>query len=81
MPLVGGAAKMTLKHAMMDKDGLAQTVLKDLVGYETQKVVFTSQGGQGGQNTAPPQNAPGSPGKRRRAEAEDGQESNGMDLC
>jgi hypothetical protein len=72
---------MTLKHAIMDKEGLAQTVLKDLVGYETQKVVFTSQGGQGGQKTAPPQSAPGSPGKRRRAEAEDGQESNGMDLC
>ena len=77
---MGGAAKMTLKHAMMDKDGLAQTVLKDLVGYETQKVVFTSQGGQGGQNTAPPQNAPGSPGKRRRAEEED-EKPNGMDLC
>ena len=78
---MGGAVKMTLKHAIMDKEGLAQTVLKDLVGYETQKVVFTSQGGQGGQNSSPPQSAPGSPGKRRRAEAEDGQESNGMDLC
>ena len=51
---MGGACKMTLKHAKMDKEGLAQTVLKDLVGYESQKVVFTSQGGQGGQKTAAP---------------------------
>ena len=72
---------MTLKHASMDKGGLAMTVLKDLVGYESQKVVFTSQGGQGGQKPAAAQSPPGSPGKRRRVEAEEGEKSNGMDLC
>ena len=81
VPLVGGACKMTLKHANMVKEGLAQTVLKDLVGYESQKVVFTSQGGQGEHKKAAPQNPPGSPGKRRRAEEEEDEKPNGMDLC